>query len=118
MNRVNNQVILLKNKIHSSLNVFRGKTYRDVMLPPLGENRATTRNSVTLNTRFSTNVYMQQPLVSANMLDVTRSKMAIRLALEGGLGIVDRFIPTDVQAKEVAKTKRAHNYLITEPHCI
>ena len=101
-----------------ALNRFLGHTYRGVQLPPLGENLASSRNLVTLDTRFSTNVYQKQPLVSANMLDLTESRMAIRQALEGGLGIIHRFGPPDHQASEAAITKRAHNFLIENPYTI
>lgn len=101
-----------------NLNRFRGKTYRDVLLPPKGENPANSREVVALNTRFSTNVQLKQPLVSANMLDVTESKMAIAQSLEGGIGIIHRFCPPDRQAQEVGITKRAHNYLIEDPYSI
>ncbi|HEY4506921.1 MAG TPA: IMP dehydrogenase [Candidatus Paceibacterota bacterium] len=101
-----------------NLSRFRGKTFRDVLLPPLGENIAGSRSGVALDTKFSVNVALKQPLVSANMLDVTESKMAIKMALEGGLGVIHRFIPPDQQADQVASAKRAHNFLIENPICI
>ncbi len=97
---------------------FRGKTYRSVILPPLGENRAVSRDAVALDTRFSANVPLKQPLVSANMLDVTESKMAIAQSLEGGIGIIQRFCLPDRQGHEVGITKRAHNFLIENPYTI
>lgn len=109
---------MTKQEIAKNLSRFRGLTYRNVLLPPLGENNADSRNSITLDTRFSKNIILKQPLVSANMLDVTESKMAIALSLEGGIGIIQRFGPLDRQAQEVATTKRAHNFLIEDPYTI
>ncbi|MBI2063207.1 MAG: IMP dehydrogenase [Candidatus Yanofskybacteria bacterium] len=105
-------------EILTQLARFRGITYRDVSLPPLGKNLAISRDAVTLNTHFSTNVPLKQPLVSANMLDVTESKMAIAQSLEGGIGIIHRFCPPDRQAQEAGTTKRAHNFLVEDPYSL
>lgn len=93
-------------------------TYRSVSLPDFGENQAISRGMVTLDTCFSTNVAVKNPLVSANMLDVTESKMAIAQALEGGIGVIHRFCLPDRQGEEVGVTKRAHNFLIENPYTI
>lgn len=102
------------------LRKFSGATFKDVLLPPLGKNLASSRYSgeISLATRFSTNIPLRQPLVSANMIDVTESKMAISCALTGGLGIYHRFCQPDRQAKGVRDTKRAHNFIIKNPYCI
>ncbi|MBI2063967.1 MAG: IMP dehydrogenase [Candidatus Yanofskybacteria bacterium] len=108
----------MNQEISAYLARFRGRTYRDIILPPLGENLADSRDAITLNTHFSTNVPLKQPLVSANMLDVTESKMAIAQSLEGGIGIIHRFCTPDRQAQEIGITKRAHNYLIENPYAV
>lgn len=108
----------MNQEITANLARFRGKTFRDVSLWPKGENLASSRDLVTLDTRFSTNVSLKQPLVSANMLDITESKMAIAQAFEGGIGVIHRFCPPDRQAQEVGITKRAHNFLIENPYTI
>src|SRR3989344_3226373 len=108
----------MNQEITANLARFKGKTFRDVSLWPKGENLASSRDLVTLDTRFSTNVSLKQPLVSANMLDITESKMAIAQAFEGGIGVIHRFCPPERQAQEVGTTKRAHNFLIENPYTI
>ncbi len=79
-------------------------SYDDVLLVPQ-YSEINSRNEVDLKTKISTNVILNIPLISANMSDVTDSKMAISLAKLGGLGVIPRFLPIELQANEVAAVK-------------
>ncbi|MDP3954066.1 MAG: IMP dehydrogenase [bacterium] len=97
---------------------FKGIAYRGIEVPPMGKNIAKSRNSISLKTRFSRKITMNQPIVTANMLDITESKMLEKAALLGGLGIMHRFCEIDKQIKEIEKAKRAHNFVIKRPYQI
>jgi IMP dehydrogenase len=65
--------------------------------------------------RFSRNIRLNIPLVSAPMDTVTESALAIALAQEGGIGIIHRNLPIEAQAREVSKVKRSANGVILDP---
>ncbi|OGN08664.1 MAG: hypothetical protein A3C61_03745 [Candidatus Yanofskybacteria bacterium RIFCSPHIGHO2_02_FULL_39_10] len=71
-----------------------------------------------LQTKFSTNINLNIPLVSANMDTITRARMAIAHAKKGGIGIIDRFLTIEDQCEKVAEVKRHENFVITEPYSI
>jgi len=73
---------------------------------------------VSTESRFSKNVGLKIPIVSAAMDTVTESKMAITLAKLGGLGIIHKNVSIDEQAKQVAKVKHSLNGLIENPICV
>jgi IMP dehydrogenase len=78
-------------------------------------------NLVDLSTRFSENIIIKRPIVSANMDTITRSAMAIVLAEEGGIGVIDRgFRPGDIdpQVTEIVTVKRRQHGVIRDPHTI
>ncbi len=81
-------------------------SYDDVLLVPQYSD-INSRNEVSLKTKISPNVTLDIPLISANMSDVTDSKMAIALGKLGGLGVIPRFLPIDMQAEEVAIVKKS-----------
>lgn len=112
---------LTKKEIARGLERLRWPTavsYGEVSLPDKGVNPAESRSAVSLKTKFSQNIGLNQPIVSANMMDITESEMAIACAFLGGIGIVHRFCLIDYQGREVKKTKRAHNFLIPNPYSI
>ena len=88
-------------------------TFDDVLLMPRrsGVNPATAD----LRTRLSRNIVLNIPLVSAPMDTVTESRLAIALAQEGGIGIIHRNMPAEIQAIEVSKVKRSENGVIIDP---
>ena len=90
-----------------------GITFDDVLLIP--EYSAVTPDRADTSTRLTRNIRLNIPLVSAPMDTVTEATLAIALAQEGGIGIVHKNMPPDVQAREVAKVKRSENGVITEP---
>ncbi|MFH0955987.1 MAG: IMP dehydrogenase [Candidatus Falkowbacteria bacterium] len=75
-------------------------------------------NEVKLESRFSRNVSLNAPLISSPMDMITEHKMAIALALSGGLGIIHRALTPKDQAKEVSRVKFYLNGLIEKPICL
>lgn len=76
---------------------------------------STLPKDVNLESRFSRNVPLMIPIVSAAMDTVTESKMAIELAKLGGLGIIHRGLGVEMQARQVRSVKRYLNGLIEMP---
>jgi len=92
-------------------------TYDDVLLVPK-KSALRSRNDSDTSTRLSRNIKLNTPLVSANMDTVTESRMAIAMALAGGIGIIHRFCDIATQAKEVEKVKRTQNIIIDKPFTV
>ena len=104
------------------LQFVRGCTFDDFLFTPQhGCLERRDPSVVDLSTRFSEHIKILRPLVSANMDTITRSAMAIVLAEEGGIGVIDRgFRAGDIQPQvtEVATVKRTQHGIITDPHTI
>jgi IMP dehydrogenase len=102
--------------------LVRGATFDDFLLRPQYSVIARRDPSVIdLSCRFSTNITLKRPLVSANMDTVTRAPMAIVQAEEGGIGIIDRGFRNgdiDPQVREVAKVKRMQHIIIRDPYAV
>ncbi|MBG84839.1 MAG: IMP dehydrogenase [Phycisphaerae bacterium] len=90
-----------------------GITFDDVLLIPRRSDvvPAGTDSS----TRLTAGITLNIPLISAPMDTVTESNLAIALAQEGGIGVIHKNMPQDVQAREVAKVKRSENGMIIDP---
>jgi len=71
-----------------------------------------------VETRFSRNIDLKQPIVSSPMDTVTEAKMAIAMAKLGGLGVIHRSLPPTEQASEVGRVKFYLNALIEKPICV
>ncbi len=71
--------------------------------------------NVNLSTRFSRNIPLNIPMVSAAMDTVTETTMAIAIAREGGIGVIHKNMTVDDQAKQVRAVKRAENGMILNP---
>ena len=91
-----------------------GLTYSDVLLVPK-RTPLSSRSEAETKSRFTRNIPLNIPLVSANMATVTEHKMAIALAREGGLGIIHQFNLISPQVEEVKKVKRSTSYIIENP---
>src|SRR5260221_10429151 len=77
--------------------------------------------AIDLTSRFTEHLTIKRPIVSANMDTVTRSEMAIAVAEEGGLGIIDRgFRAGEIapQVREVEIVKRRQHGVIADPYTI
>ena len=88
-------------------------TFDDVMLLP-AHSKVLPRD-VEIKTRLTKTVKLNVPLVSAPMDTVTTSTLAIALAQEGGIGIVHRNLPIEVQASEIERVKRYSSGMIADP---
>jgi len=93
--------------------VGEGLTYDDVLLVPARSSVLPRETDTT--TKFSRNIEMKIPVVSAAMDTVTEHKMAIALAREGGIGVIHKNMSIDRQANEVYKVKRAESGMIVDP---
>jgi len=90
-----------------------GLTYDDVLLVP--SYSECLPNQVDLKSKFSKNLNLNIPIVSAAMDTVTESKMAIAMAQEGGLGVLHKSMTIDEQANKVKRVKRSESGMILEP---
>ena len=90
-----------------------GFTFDDVLLVPAYSE--VTPNMVSLTTRFSRNIELKIPMVSAAMDTVTEAPMAIAIAREGGIGVIHKNMPIAAQAAQVRKVKRADSGMIYDP---
>jgi len=88
-------------------------TFDDVLLIPAFSN--VLPKEVAVSTKFSRNITLNMPLLSAAMDTVTESAMAIAMAREGGIGIIHKNMSIQRQAQEVKKVKRAENGMIIDP---
>jgi IMP dehydrogenase len=104
------------------LEFVRGCTFDDFLfVPQAGALERRDPDVVDLSARLSRRLTLKRPLVSANMDTVTRAAMAIVMAEEGGLGVIDRgFRAGDIgpQVAEVTAVKRAQHHVIADPHTI
>lgn len=90
-----------------------GLTFDDVLLVPAYSE--VLPKTVELKTRFSRNIVLNVPFVTAAMDTVTESAMAIAIAREGGIGVIHKNMPIEEQARQVAIVKRAENGMIYDP---
>ncbi|MAV58322.1 MAG: IMP dehydrogenase [Flavobacteriaceae bacterium] len=96
------------NKISS-----RGLTYDDVLLVPAYSE--ILPREVNITSKFSRNISLNVPVVSAAMDTVTESQMAIAMAREGGIGVLHKNMTIDDQADKVRKVKRSQSGMIIDP---
>jgi len=93
--------------------VGEGLTYDDVLLIPAYSE--VLPREVSVKTRFSKNITLNIPIVSAAMDTVTESAMAVAMAREGGIGVIHKNMTIEAQAAEVRKVKRAESGMIIDP---
>ncbi|MEA2022205.1 MAG: IMP dehydrogenase [Candidatus Caldatribacteriota bacterium] len=90
-----------------------GLTFDDILLVP--RQSALLPGEVDLSTKFSRNIRLKIPLVSAAMDTVTESRLAVAIAREGGIGIIHKNMSIKEQVKEVDKVKRSESGVIVDP---
>jgi IMP dehydrogenase len=90
-----------------------GLTYDDVLLVPSYSD--VLPRDVNIQTKFTRNITINIPIVSAAMDTVTESKMAIAMAREGGIGVLHKNMTIEQQAMKVRKVKRAESGMILDP---
>lgn len=92
---------------------FDGLTFDDVLLIPAYSE--ILPKEVSLQTRFSRNIQLNTPFISAAMDTVTEYQLAISIAREGGIGVIHKNMSIEEQAKQVSSVKRAENGMINSP---
>ena len=98
---------------HDSKFIGEGLTYDDVLLVPAYSE--VLPREVSIQTKFTRNISINVPIVSAAMDTVTESAMAIAIAREGGIGVLHKNMTIEQQAQEVRKVKRAESGMIIDP---
>jgi len=93
--------------------LYEGLTFDDVLLLPAYSE--VMPHETILKTKFSRNINLNTPIVSAAMDTVTDANLAIAIAREGGIGVIHKNMSIKEQARQVKKVKRAENVIITEP---
>ncbi len=91
-----------------------GLTFADVLLVPK-RTPLSSRTEADVKTKFTKNILLNIPLVSANMATVTEHKTAIAMAREGGLGVIHQFSTIEEQVAEIKKVKKSTSYVIENP---
>ena len=90
-----------------------GLTFDDVLLVP--SYSEVLPSDVELLSKFSRNLSLKVPVVSAAMDTVTESKMAIAMAQEGGIGVIHKNLTVKQQAEKIRKVKRSESGMILDP---
>jgi len=93
--------------------VEQGLTYDDVLLVPAYSD--VLPRDVKINSKFSRNIPLNIPIVSAAMDTVTESQMAIAMAREGGIGVLHKNMTIAEQAAKVRMVKRSESGMILDP---
>ncbi len=90
-----------------------GLTFDDVLLVPAYSE--ILQSEVNLTSKFSRNLSLKVPVVSAAMDTVTESKMAIAMAQEGGIGVIHKNLTIKKQCDKVRRVKRSESGMILDP---
>jgi len=98
---------------HENKIVGEGLTYDDVLLVPAFSE--VLPREVKIQTKFTRNITINVPIISAAMDTVTESKMAIAMAQEGGIGVLHKNMTIEAQALKVRRVKRAESGMIIDP---
>lgn len=100
-------------KAHNAKFVGEGLTYDDVLLVP--NYSEVLPREVNIQTKFTRNITINVPIISAAMDTVTEAEMAIAMAREGGIGVLHKNMTAEEQAMHVRKVKRAESGMIIDP---
>ena len=93
--------------------IGEGLTYEDVLLvPSYSENLP---HEVSLESKFTRNIVINTPIISAAMDTVTEHELAISIAQQGGIGVIHKNMSIERQANEVRKVKRSESGMILDP---
>lgn len=94
-------------------NIQEGLTFDDVLLVP-AYSQVLPKN-VKLTSKFTRNIHVNTPVVSAAMDTVTEARLAIAIAQQGGIGVIHKSMSIAEQALEVRKVKRSESGMILDP---
>lgn len=89
-------------------------TYDDVLLVPQYSD-VDSRRALSTRSPLTGKIFLNAPIVSANMDVVTESEMAITMAREGGIGIIHRFMTIAEQARQIDRVKKAESFIVENP---
>ncbi|MBX3037693.1 MAG: IMP dehydrogenase [Anaerolineales bacterium] len=89
-------------------------TYDDVLLVPQ-YSEIDSRRVLSTKSPLTKKIFLNAPIVSANMDVVTESEMAIAMAREGGIGIIHRFMTIAEQTRQIEKVKKAESFIVDKP---
>ncbi|KGE73704.1 IMP dehydrogenase [Spirochaeta lutea] len=95
------------------MELLESLSYDDVLLQP-GYSEVLP-GETNLTTQILPGIHLNLPVVSAAMDTVTEENLAIALALEGGVGVIHRNLPPEIQADQVSRVKRYLNWIIQNP---
>ena len=90
-----------------------GLTFDDVLLIPAKSD--VLPKDISVSTRLTKHITLNIPLMTAAMDTVTEARMAIAIAREGGIGVIHKNMPIDMQADQVDRVKRSENGVIVNP---
>src|SRR5688572_23592665 len=99
--------------METPMEIREGLTFDDVLLEPGPSDVMPTQ--VTTETKFTREISLNIPLVSAAMDTVTESRLAIAMAQAGGMGILHRNMTVDEQADHVREVKRYESGMVINP---
>jgi inosine-5'-monophosphate dehydrogenase (EC 1.1.1.205) len=91
-------------------------TFDDVLLVPKYSEVLPTQ--VDVRSKFSRNIPLGIPIVSAAMDTVTEHRMAVAMALNGGIGVIHRNLSPEAQAEEVKRVKRFRAWMVVNPYTL
>ncbi len=100
-------------QMFNDIQIQEGITFDDVLLIP-ARSEVLPRD-VDFSTKFTREIKLHSPIVSAAMDTVTEAKLAIAIAREGGIGVIHKNMPIEAQAEHVRRVKRAENGMIYDP---
>jgi IMP dehydrogenase len=89
-------------------------TYDDVLLVPQYSD-VDSRRTLSTRSPLTRKIFLNAPVVSANMDVVTESEMAIAMAREGGIGIIHRFMTIAEQQRQIERVKKAESFVVENP---
>jgi IMP dehydrogenase len=103
----------LPTALQTDLALATALTFDDVLLVP--QHSQVVPTQVDVSTRFTRNIRLNVPLVSAAMDTVTESALAIAMAQHGGIGVIHKNLSIEEQATEVDRVKRSESGMIVNP---
>lgn len=93
--------------------IYEGITFDDILLVPAKS--SVLPREVDITSYLTPEIKLNIPFISAAMDTITESKMAIAMAVEGGIGIIHKNMSIHQQADEIDKVKRSESGMIRNP---
>ena len=93
--------------------IQEGLTFDDVLLIPA--HSEVIPRDVDVTSRFTRDIVLRTPIVSAAMDTVTEAELAIAMARAGGIGVIHKNMTIEAQCEQVRRVKRAENGMIYDP---